>query len=261
MPELPEVETFRKYFDSNALHHKIIQIKVEDTKLLRKIESKEFKDRIQGEQFASTSRIGKYLFAHLSNSQVMMIHFGMTGDLRYSPAKEPYRPHDRIIFIFENGFYLAYISQRKFGRIELWNSQKEFTQFQKLGKDALSIPSKEFYEKIHSSKRALKTILLDQKRVAGIGNLYADEALFQTSIHPTTLGVALEEKKCGVLLKNIQKILQIAIDRGAYYGQFPEDFFIHAREKDGMCPRCQNPLEHMKIAQRTTYFCPVCQKL
>lgn len=195
-----------------------------------------------------------------------MFHFGMTGDLHsgeLSPndSNSVFHPHDRIIFHFSSQQYLAYSSQRKFGRVELWPSIQECIAKRKLGEDALEITPEALFAATKSSIRPIKTLLLDQKKIAGVGNLYADETLFQSGIHPLTKGSQLSSTQCLTIHQRLQEILHIAIGDKAYYGKFPHEFFIQARKPQGQCPQCNSLLGHQKIGQRTTYFCPQCQPM
>ncbi|MHA1519182.1 MAG: Fpg/Nei family DNA glycosylase [Promethearchaeota archaeon] len=259
MPELPEVEAYRIFFEKNGLNQEILTVSIPDATVLRNIDPEIFIRSLNGLHFNSTHRHGKYLFATLSSDQVVMFHFGMTGDLHTGETASELHPHDRIIFEFFSHRYLAYSSQRKFGRVELWPSIEACLTKRKLGRDALEIKMEEFFEGISPSSRPIKSLLLDQKKVAGIGNLYADEALFQSRIHPLTMGSQLSSSQSLLLFQKFQKILHIAIENNANFGQFPLEFLIHTRNPKGKCPRCGTLLKHLKIGQRTTFFCPKCQ--
>ncbi|MHA1672856.1 MAG: Fpg/Nei family DNA glycosylase [Promethearchaeota archaeon] len=266
MPELPEVETFRKYFEQHGLDQEISAVSFRDATVLRNIELENFEQKLIGLHFTSTHRHGKYLFATLSSQEVVMFHFGMTGDLHSSdlPSNDfdsVFHPHDRIIFHFSSQRYLAYSSQRKFGRVELWSSVQECITQRKLGADALEIVYEDLFDAIKSSVRPIKTLLLDQKKIAGVGNLYADETLFRSGIHPLTKGSQLTSAQGFTLHQNLQEILNVAIGDNAYYGKFPHEFFIQTRKPQGLCPQCNSLLGHQKIGQRTTYFCPQCQPM
>ncbi|MHA1775331.1 MAG: Fpg/Nei family DNA glycosylase [Promethearchaeota archaeon] len=265
MPELPEVETYRRYFSLTSLNQTVKEVEILDATILRCPNLEDFVKKIKCSTFIKTTRIGKYLFVHLYPRGVLLLHFGMTGDIRYNRREELpnlapiITRHDRIRFYFDSNGVLSIISQRKFARIEWWPSVQDCINIRKLGKDALEIELNEFIEVIQSSTRAIKAILLDQHRISGLGNLYADELLFQTQISPLSSGNQLFTSQIEKLWKKMRKILKIAVDLAADYGKFPENFFLFSRKIEGVCPRCNTKLEKTIIGQRTTIFCPKCQ--
>lgn len=265
MPELPEVETFRRYFLRHCLNETIERVEILDETIIRRPEPAIFIQKMTDKKLIATSRIGKYLFIHLNKNGVLLLHFGMTGDLRFNKEEELSdlsfyeMRHDRIRLHFKSKGVLSIISQRKFSRVELWSSINECVESRKLGIDALEIDQERFQELILSSSRPVKAILLDQKRIAGLGNLYADELLFQSGINPLIPGSTLSISQIDLMWKNMKDILKTAVEIGADYGKFPQDFFIRDREIGGICPRCKSPLSRTKVGQRTTLFCPRCQ--
>ncbi|WP_457559475.1 Fpg/Nei family DNA glycosylase [Candidatus Harpocratesius sp.] len=265
MPELPEVEIYRRYLEKTSLNQPIHHIEIRDAKILRVPNPEVFAKSLVRIQFKKVSRRGKYLFIHLSSGEILLFHFGMTGNLRYDSITKlqeldaKITRFDRIRFHFQSNRVLSFISQRKFARIELWDSINDFINKRKIGPDALNITFPQFSRAIQSSKRPIKAILLDQHRIAGIGNLYADEALFQSKINPLILGSQISEAQIKKLHEVIQNILQIAIDHNAQYGEFPSNFFLHARVINGKCPICGKELEKRIVGQRTTIFCACCQ--
>lgn len=262
MPELPEVETYRSFFNQVALNKNIKKIQVTDIGILRNPDHKEIlESNFNDFQFIETKRHGKFLFAKLSDESWISLHFGMSGSLKYRVLEENPHKHDRVLFFFDDEHYLAFKCMRKFGKIEIIKNPTNFIKKHKFGPDSLSITLEEFKGKLSKRKRSIKSALLDQSIIAGVGNLYADEALFQAKIYPNTLVLNLSTDKIDLLLRKIKLILTTAIKCKADYEEFPELYFIHHRKKDGCCPKCQSPLNQMKITQRTTYFCPKCQSM
>jgi formamidopyrimidine-DNA glycosylase len=264
MPELPEVETFRRFFDSKILGKQIKKVIVTDEKILENLTEKELKTIVEGHKFLKTDRWGKFMFAKLSNEKIIIFHFGMTGDFNFIEeyrGKSDLGPHDRVVFHLKNGDALTYVSQRKFGFVSTTKNIKSYMEDKKFGPDALKITKEEFYERMYKRKRTIKSALLEQSIVSGIGNLYADETLFQMKIHPKARVNSLNESQLKSMLEKVQQILKLAIENEAFYGRFPKKFFINDREKDGACPRCDTTLKSIKIAGRTSYFCPSCQKI
>lgn len=261
MPELPEVETFRLYFAKYALDQKIQQVLITDTGILRKEEDIQILPQLLTEKkFIATLRHGKFLFCQLNSKKWILIHFGMSGYFRYVDQINPYHKHDRVIFHFTNGYYLAFNCMRKFGHIESIKNPESYISAKKLGPDALKISYLVFKKQLEQRKRPIKSALLSQGIIAGVGNLYADETLFQSKIYPLTNCEALSDKMIQDLYEKLKNILSTAVQLQADYGKFPEHFFINYRRKGEKCPRCKHPLEITKVGQRTTYFCPNCQK-
>lgn len=259
MPELPEVESFRMFFEKNVLNLQIKSVAVLDEAILEKIDKVSFEKTIANVIFTSTFRHGKFLFCQFKPNQFVVFHFGMTGDFFIRKGKEELHKHDRIVFFLENKQIFAFSDQRKFGLVTITDNPVQFLRQRNFGPDALKISNDEFVLSIIKHKKPIKACLLDQSILAGVGNLYADEALFRTKIYPGTIPSSLDKGKISELYKNIQNILTQAISHGAYYGDFPPDFFIQAREKNGLCPSCNTKLESGKITGRTSFYCPTCQ--
>ena len=183
MPELPEVNTFQRYFDSTSLKQRIEEVVVHDDKIIQDISGMDFAEKLQGTTFLSSYRQGKYLFGELDNDHNVLLHFGMTGDLKYYTDKLEKPKHERFAFIFENGNRLGFDCPRKFAKIRYLADRNAYLEKIKLGTDALRISSKEFLEKAEGKKASIKGFLLNQKQLAGVGNLYADEVLYLSLIH------------------------------------------------------------------------------
>jgi formamidopyrimidine-DNA glycosylase len=259
MPELPEVESFRLFFEKNALNHRIKSVHVLDIGILEMIDKERFEQTITNCVFTSTFRHGKFLFCQIKPSQFVVFHFGMTGDFFIRDKLDELHKHDRVAFYLDNENIFVFSDQRKFGLVGITANIEEFLHKRNFGPDALLISTDEFLSRILHHKKPIKACLLDQSILAGVGNLYADEALFRTQIHPGTFPNELSKAKLSELIAIVQKILHQAIYHGAYYGDFPADFFIQGREKNGLCPRCNSTLESGKIVGRTSYYCPKCQ--
>jgi formamidopyrimidine-DNA glycosylase len=186
MPELPEVETFKRYLDSTSLHQLITGLEVRDAYVLKRVSVRELARRLKGRRFENSHRHGKHLFVRAGNELWLRLHFGMTGSLEYLDHDEVAPKTARVIFRFADNCRLAFDDQRKFGEIELIKDIDEFLQTRGLGPDALEISLSQFKAIIGKHRGAVKAILLNQQLIAGIGNLYADEILFRARIHPAT---------------------------------------------------------------------------
>jgi formamidopyrimidine-DNA glycosylase len=268
MPELPEVETYRRYLEATSLHQTITGLYVEDHKLLT-TDYGTLSKALIGNHFTGTQRIGKHLFVLTARQPVMIMHFGMTGSLAYYRDVEDTPRFARIVFHFASGFRLAFLCPRKFERLGLADSIETYTLAKKLGPDALDISEQELATKLMGKKALIKPLLLDQANLAGIGNWIVDEVLFQAGIHPETRGFQLTHPEVARLHQGIRLVLNTAIEQEAVYGRFPKSFLIHAREWDESphadanthknCPVCNSEIRFSRVGGRATYYCLNCQ--
>ena len=261
MPELPEVQTFKRYFDGTSLNQKIEDVIVYDDKIIRNMSGAEFADRLRGTTFLNSYRQGKYLFGNLDNEHSVLLHFGMTGDLNYYTDDADRTKYERFVFCFENGQRLGFDCPRKFAKIRYLEDREAYLRDIKLGDDALTISEKDFLAKAAGKKATIKGFLLNQNHLAGVGNLYADEVLYQLRIHPASRVDKLSEKQLKQIRNKIREILQTAIDRTAYYKDYPENWFWQWRKEGHVAPDGKSPVRWEKIGGRTTYFFDGYQKL
>ncbi len=259
MPELPDVAVFKKYLDSTSLQKKIIEIKVKDKRILEKISVERFKEKAEGCRMKSSSRHGKYLFINLDSSFWLYFHFGMTGRLKYFKKEGEEPDYGRIFFSFSNGYHLAYASQRMLGKVGLIEKLDKFIEKKELGPDALEINFPEFRRIFEGRRGTSKSALMNQKLIAGLGNIYADEVLFHAGIRPDTQVESLNRKKLKDIFLEMNKVLQKAIQSQANPDQLPDSYLLPHRGKKGTCPRSHGQLERVKISGRYAYFCPCCQ--
>ncbi|MHB8118175.1 MAG: Fpg/Nei family DNA glycosylase [Methanothrix sp.] len=259
MPELPEVEMVRRYLEATALHQTIRAAEVRDRRILAKVSAKDLEEGLAGNQFHCALRHGKRLFLKLHDSLWLALHLGLTGRLIYleSEAEEP--RHTRLLISFENGHNLAFDDPRIFGEVGLTKSPEAFLVERKIGPDALQLDREDFLKIMNGRKGLIKPALLNQSLVAGLGNLYADEALFQAGICPKTRGLTIGQ--IIALFLSIQEVLKVALSTHAYLEKLPDSRLLPHRHPGGTCPRDGALLRHEKIGGRTSYFCPVHQKL
>jgi formamidopyrimidine-DNA glycosylase len=258
-PELPEVETFKRYVDSYTLNQQIKQVIVRDRRILM-VAEKEFKKSLLGKRFLSTKRHGKYLFIKV-NSLFLILHFGMSGEVVYYDGLEEEPLHSRILFEFTNGNFLSYISQRMFGRGDLTKNIEDYISKKKLGPDAYDMDFEEFKRSLYKRTALAKSALMNQEIIAGIGNIYSDEILFQAKIHPKTKINKISDTKLRELFEIIKSILKVGIEKKGELTTYPDDFLIPHRKKEDKCPHCGVPIERYEISQRHGFFCPNCQIL
>ena len=263
MPELPDVELYRRTLEAHALHQKIVHVAVGDRRILGDLAEKDFCARLGGNRLERARRHGKHLLVKLARDGWLVMHFGMTGSLEYIEPAGKDVPYGRVRLDFENGS-LAYVNRRMLGRVGLADDADAFVAAEGLGPDALD-PSFDL-AKLSSAlggRREVKAVLMDQSVVAGIGNLYADEVLFQARLHPRAPGRSVGKAKRRSLHEKIKTVLQTAIDCGAGAEQFverlPKGWLLPQRHEGGTCPRGHGQLATIKAAGRTSYYCPRCQ--
>lgn len=258
MPELPEVEMFRRYFDRTSLQQKIKEVRLYSPEMLRGISPKKLRDELKGHEFVSTGRHGKYLFAQLDTGRDLVLHFGMTGHLKYfnDPDKSP--SYVRLLIQFANDYNLAFDCLRKLGKISFADDRRKFINDKKLGPDVLAddFDFNSFLQIVSPKKGSVKSILLNQHTLAGIGNLYADEILFQSRINPSQRINELSKAKKKRLFEAIKPVLVATIERKADWRKLPKNYLLKNRGKEGKCPSCKTLLKRETVAGRTTYYCP-----
>jgi len=260
MPELPEVETFKRYLDSTSLHQRITRIEVRDAYVLKRVSARELARRLKGRRFERSHRHGKHLFVRAGDELWLRLHFGMTGSLEYLNQDEAAPKTARVLFRFANNRRLAFDDQRKFGEIELIEDVDEFLQTRSLGSDALEINLSQFKAILGKHRGAVKAILLNQQLIAGIGNLYADEILFRACMPPATEAARLSDKDLARLFRAMRYVLEKAIAVKTDFNRLPKSWLLPHRGKHGRCPRCGRALKSATIGGRTSWFCVHCQK-
>ncbi|PYK53312.1 MAG: formamidopyrimidine-DNA glycosylase [Verrucomicrobia bacterium] len=260
MPELPDVEIFKRYLDATSLHQRIHDVDVRNKYILKDITAPALARGLKGRLFESSRRHGKHLFVRADGKIWLRLHFGMTGSLDYFKDDKQASRHARVIFVFANHHRLAFDDQRQFGQIGLLKDVDEFLKKRSLGPDALDLDLGEFKQILAKRRGAVKSILLNQQLIAGIGNIYADEILFRTRMHPATEISRLDDKALAKLFRATRYILDKAIAAKADVEQMPKSWLLPHRGKGGKCPRCGEKLRSAKIGGRTAWFCARCQK-
>jgi len=266
LPELPEVETIKRELAPHVVGRTFTSVTVCDAKPIKQPAPDEFCRKLAGQKINSLERRGKYLIFHLSNSEALIIHLRMTGALLLNP-KDPDRA--RVIFHFDDSSQLAFTDRRRLGAI--WLAEDAKTVTHRLGPEPLEAHfTTETLAKLLQKRQApIKAMLLDQSLIAGIGNMYADEALFLAKIHPLRQANSLSRQEIQKLYQAIRQVLQKAIDsKGASVdtykrpdgatGTAHENFHV-AHQKGKPCPKCHTPIERLPIRNRGSYHCPRCQ--
>lgn len=270
MPELPEVETFRMYLlQGNDGSPSILGKKINDAELLweRTLaypSPAEFLSNIKGQFVTGIGRRGKHLLIRLSKD-TLIIHLRMSGELKVEEKTAPIGKHYRLILNFNDQYRFAFNNIRKFGRI--WLTETPEDQLANLGPEPLSdeFTSDQLFQLLQSRNRQIKYFLLDQEIIAGIGNIYTDEALHRARIHPSIKSDTLTYHQAQDLWKSIREVLQEGIkNQGSsidwmYQGGDYQKYLSVYNLEGEPCSTCKTPVERIKIAQRSTYFCPTCQ--
>ena len=275
MPELPEVETVRLGLNQVTLDRVIVGGEVLLDRTIAHPIADQFISGLQGSSIAQWHRYGKYLLAKLSPIGWLGVHLRMTGQLLWVNQDEPLQKHTRVRFFFEQGREVRFVDQRTFG--QMWHIFDDrdpktiMTGLQRLGHEPFSDDFSDlyFYEQLKNRKRPIKNALLDQALVAGIGNIYADEALFLSGIHPETLCTELSIDQTSTLRINVIRVLKESIAaRGTSFSDFRDVSGVNGNYggiawvygRDGDCCRnCETTIERVKLAGRSAHFCPTCQ--
>jgi len=262
MPELPEVNEKKRRFDEVALNKTIEKVDLIDVSyILKNIEPEDFSDKLSGRRFVQSTRRGKYFFVELDNEDHVLFHFGMSGRFHYYDDSKEAPKHERFAFELDDGYRLGFNCPRKLARIHYIPDLDQFIKDKKLGEDALKISKEAFLKQMEGKKGTIKGFLLNQKYLAGMGNLYADEVCWQLNIHPASNVASLDEATRSTIHERMISILNTAVDRNAVYADYPEEWMWNHRHKAGQCPRDESEWEVDKVAGRTTYYCAQCQEL
>jgi formamidopyrimidine-DNA glycosylase len=261
MPELPDVETFKRYLDATSLHQVIRSARVLREGILQDVTRQRLQRALHGRRLCGGHRHGKYLSVRLDDDARLVLHFGMTGFLRYWEDEAPPPRHARMVLRFDNGHRLAYDCRRMLGKVRLVEDFARFVAERGLGADALRVDRAAFDEGLRGRRGAIKSTLMNQSFVAGLGNVYSDEILFQARIHPRTRPVDLTAAARGEVFRDMRRVLRKAIEVQADPQRMPRSWLLPQRRPGAACPRCSGTLEHTVVGGRTAYFCPACQRL
>ncbi len=263
MPELPDVEARKSRIESFGLGEPLKKVLVRDERILEGIKPTAFSRALKGAEFTSVKRRGKYLLVATNKNSTLLLHFGMTGDIVYTKKGEPAPPYSRVEFIFDKGS-LHYTNLRMIGKVSLFPTlnEDEIEDVSKLGPEPLDrkFTYARFREALRGTKTTIHQALMDQERIAGIGNIYSDEIAFQAGINPERPVDKLSEEEIRALYEKTKWTLKRAIALNAELEKRPDLFIIPHRKKNGACPKCGTVLKKVSIGGRSSYYCPRCQK-
>ncbi len=258
MPELPEVETARRFVEHRAQGHTSLRAEVADLKMLEGGRD-DLTGLCCGNDLIGAARHGKNLFLDLGRGFVR-IHLGMSGSLHFLDAGEGRTRHERFRMVMDHGS-LVFDDPRRFGRFGYVRSVNEFVTARGLGPDVLGLTDMEIAQRLGARRGSIKPILLDQRVLAGVGNLYADEALFQSELHPRTFVRDIPPEARRLLGRKVREVMIASIEQGTDFEGLPAGFLLRRRAAGEACPRCGDALRTDTVGGRTTIFCGSCQKL
>jgi len=276
MPELPEVQTVVDSLNSLKLKgRRVMRARVYWPKTIVGMTPATFKKKIQGRSVRGISRRGKFIVISLSRDLSLLIHLRMTGRFNWVSADPKRNPHEHVILVFGNKSALRFQDTRKFGRFYLTSNSQEILG--KLGPEPLSdrFTLRCFHAMLQARKRLIKPLLLDQGFIAGLGNIYVDEALWKAGIHPLRVSSSLSKKEVAALHKAIPLVLYkglanlgttLGSGAGNFYsvagrkGRNADELFVFRRTGEG-CTKCRAPIQRIIVGQRSTHVCPHCQRM
>ena len=278
--ELPEVEVMRRDLEKDAVGRRIKEVEVRSSKNAMRVirrhgKRKEFASRLVGHKFAKVERKGKYLLMTLENGDILVAHFGMSGQFIRGNKRVPLPPHTHVVMTFQQGGDLRFVDPRTFGELFVTTADElgKVKELQHIAVDPLDqvFTWAAFGDYLARRETKLKSLLMDQKVISGLGNIYSDEVLFSAGLRYDRMSETLSSQEVRRLYRAIQETLQDAIryrgttlDDEAYVdlfgkpGEFQNELKVYGRV--GLpCRRCRTPIEVVKVGGRSSYLCPQCQ--
>jgi formamidopyrimidine-DNA glycosylase len=273
VPELPEVESIRRQLEPTLVGRRFDRVEIADPRLVRPHEPVAVAAELEGERVAAVERRGKYLVVRFESGRTLLIHLRMTGSLRHSPAGAlEDDPHRRAVVELDDGSCVAYRDVRRFGTwLVLEPSDVEPYLDARVGGEPLEagFTAGRLGERLSRRRAPLKAVLLDQRTLAGLGNIYADEALWRSRVHPLRAADGLDRAEIRRLHRGIRVALECGLARqgstlrdyalpDGVSGTMQDEFKVYGREGEP-CDRCGSPIVKTRVAGRGTWFCPSCQ--
>ena len=273
MPEIAEVETVRNTLKKQILGKKIKKVNVLYDKMIES-NVNDFKIKLIGQEFVDILRRGKWLIFE-TNDYYLLSHLRMEGKYFLKSAGDPIVKHEHVIFTFEDDSDLRYHDTRKFGRMNLINKEElssvEAVKKQGIEPGDISLTGEYLIEKLKNKRLPMKTLLLDQTIISGLGNIYADEVLFRAKVNPLKSGKDLSLEEAQKIVRAAEEVIKEAIEMGGttiksytsslgVTGRFQQKLMVHKRE-DEECKECGMIIKRTKVGGRSTYYCENCQKM
>ena len=274
MPELPEVETIVADLRPHLVGRTIVRCELAFPTIVRHPEPEEFVDAVTGMRIESMTRRGKYIYLHLTGEVVLVVHLGMTGQLRLVEEVVPLAKHTHAVFFLDDGRQLRYRDPRRFGRLLAGTEDALLTskKMPRLGPEPIdpTFEADALYAALRRRRAPLKAVLLDQKAIAGVGNIYADESLHRAGLRPTRVASTVSRRSARKLHASLRESLEMAIvNRGSSVDTYrdawgetggqQEKLLVYGRAGEP-CFTCGRPLSSVRVAGRTTVFCRRCQR-
>src|SRR5258707_4292023 len=292
MPELPEVETVARGLQGSIAGRRILSVTLRKTDFID--DPVAIERELPGRRIARVERFGKFMLLQLANKnealgaatesgsadhagipdagiqEALLVHLGMTGNLAPHFSEQPLAKHTHVTFVLDDGRELRYVDPRRFGRMAYLAGETLAAELLRFGAEPLLVSAEEFARRVRSSRARIKALLLDQRVLRGVGNIYADESLWSARIHPATAGGNLTFAEAATLLRALQKILRKAIqirgssisdfvDADGVEGDYQQHHKVYGREGE-KCFRCGATIKRIIVAGRSSHFCPVCQR-
>lgn len=273
MPEIAEVETVRNTLKKQILGKKIKKVNVLYDKMIES-NVNDFKIKLIGQEFVDILRRGKWLIFE-TNDYYLLSHLRMEGKYFLKSAGDPIVKHEHVIFTFEDDSDLRYHDTRKFGRMNLINKEElssvEAVKKQGIEPGDISLTGEYLIEKLKNKRLPMKTLLLDQTIISGLGNIYADEVLFRAKVNPLKSGKDLSLEEAQKTVRAAEEVIKEAIEMGGttiksytsslgVTGRFQQKLMVHKREGEE-CKECGTTIKRIKVGGRSTYYCENCQKM
>lgn len=260
MPEMADVEVIRRRWNEELKDRVITEVKVLNPALIKG--SPGLEKKLTGRKILGSARYGKYLFVKLDPPHgYLVLHFGLTGRLVFEKDKNKKQGPEAMLVISTEVFDLIYEAGKIFGMAGWCSDPENFIAEKKLGPDAAAVSEEIFVDIIRSSKGAIKPVLLDQQRIAGVGNVYADEILLQAGIHPQVPVKTLTVERIKKVFAEIHRIHENALRVNAVRTEMPAWALMKTRKVSTLCPKCMGELRNMLVNSRETIYCPRCQHL
>lgn len=257
MPELPEIEVTRRRLAPHLVGRRIAEARTTAPSYVFLTPPRRLARGLRGRRVDELRRVGKYLLATLDDGVRLLVHLGMTGD--FGSTREPPDKHTHLLLRFAGrGPDVAFRDVRKFGKLQLLEPGQRSARLDVLGVDALAASVEVLRSATRRRRAAIKAVLLDQSVLAGVGNIYADEALHLARIRPARAARRLSRVECARLAEAVRRVLKRAIARGAGYGERPDAFSVYGRTGEP-CRRCGTGIVRRRIATRSSHYCPRCQ--
>ncbi len=276
MPELPEVETTRRHIAEAVVGRTITGVDVHRERMTRRNHrAEDLGDRLIGRKVVDVGRRGKFIVIEMIGDLWCVIHLGMSGRIRIVDGEEALEPHANVVIEIDNSTHVRMIDPRTFGFVAAWTPQELATNLASIGPDALDSPPSvaEVQAALRGRTAPIKAVLLDQRLMAGLGNIYADEVLIRSRIHPRRPAGSLSFDEISGLMAAVTPVLRAGIQHGgtslddlAYLlpdgraGEFLSRLYAYGRTGE-RCPQCGDLIERTVVAQRSSHFCPSCQPL